>query len=190
MKFLEAGHQFQVLVRRFLGEAETRIEDNGFPRDTRSCCNLQRSTEKMALIGDHVGKFLPPPTRMHDAKPGASLGCDRCDLRLALQPVHIVDDMGTGFDRRPSRRCAVGVDGDQCIRLLTQCSDNRHDTRDLLLGADLCGTRTRRFAADIQDHRALFDTGKRMAHGTVDRVMQPAIGEGIRSDIDDRHDRP
>ena len=49
-------------------------------------------------------------------------------------------------------------------------------------------TGTGRFAADIEDIRALLRKPQRVRCCGIDRRMFAAVGEGIRSDIDDAHD--
>lgn len=105
-----------------LGKTKTGIEHDGIAGNTRILGDLERAIEEFELVGDHIGKLLPVAAGMHDADPGAGGGDHARHFHVLLQAEDVIDDICARADRQLRRRSAVGIDGNQHIRLAAQLS--------------------------------------------------------------------
>ena len=91
---------------------------------------------------------------------------------LALQAPDVVDDMRAGFDGKPRRFRAIGVDRDQRA-VLGQRLDHRQHPPLLLGRRDRDRGRFGRFAADIDDRSALVQHAARLRERLLDARKWP-----------------
>ena len=81
-----------------------------------------------------------------------------------------------------------GVDRDDHVQLTGDGLDHRRHALQLLQRRNRSRTWPGRFAADVEDVRALFDQSQPVRDGRLDRGQPPAVREAVRRDVDDAHD--
>jgi hypothetical protein len=100
---------------------------------------------------------------------------------------NIVDDLCPGIERGASHFRFRRVHGDHNTRQFSQSFDDRDDALQLLCRAHHFAARPRRFAADVDDVRALRQHFLGMREGTFEIAKLPAVTETIRRDVQDAH---
>src|SRR6185436_4583493 len=78
------------------------------------------------------------------------------------------------------------VDGNRDV---AQLADHRQDTAQLLLHGHRRGARAARFAADIEDMRAVLDQAVGVRDGRLRILEAAAVGKGIGRDVHHAHDQ-
>jgi hypothetical protein len=92
-------------------------------------------------------------------------------------PAHHVGDLGT-----------PGVDAEHQVgEALPGALDDGHDPGQLLGEVDL-GSRPCLYPADVDDVGALIDQGRDPVERQIGAERQAMVDEGVRGDVDDRHD--
>ena len=133
----KAVHQRQI-VRQALAEAQPRIDHDLLARDASVEAGGDAGVEIVEHVADHIGiavgivvRIVTGRRRMHQDHRATGAGSDLQAARIMFQRADIVDDMGTGGQRRLHHRGLARVDrhGDAGRGELL---DHRHDAGDLI----------------------------------------------------------
>src|SRR5438093_2530232 len=81
----------------------------------------------------------------------------------------------------------VGVDADRNIELVRKPLNDRNDSPHLYVGRHLGEPGARRFAADIDNVRAILTHLDGPTNGSVHVIAQAIAGEGVGGDVHDPH---
>ena len=125
---------------------------------------------------------------MHHHEPRLARRDDACHGGIALQSPLIVDDRRAGLQRQPRDGGLGRVDGDRDVDGLDQGGERRGEAGDFLGLRDRRMAGPGRFRAHVDNGGACLDMGTGLGNGCFGLDEVPAVGEGIRGDVDDAHD--
>ena len=161
--------------------------------DTRVHCGVDTGQQFVAHLGDHVavGRHLVWPVRadrapMHQHPWHFRVRHQRGHVGIGAPTGHVVDDLGTVFQRRLRDLGMHGVDADRDA-LSGKLFDHRQHACGLDSGVDAGGAGAGRLAADVDDRRTLGGQHQTMFDGAVTVEEQSPVGKGVVGDVHDPH---
>ena len=175
-----------------LAEADAGVDDDPAARDScrLGCVDLggQRVEHVKARVAV-AGLLLHRLRRaLHVAQhdPRVLPGNDRARLRIVGECADIVHDPRARCERGVHHRRTSGIDRDQKPVIGQRTNHGNHPAHLLRLARRLRAG-PGRFAADIDDVGAGFSHGKSVRRGVVPIGEIAAIGEAVRSHVEDAH---
>ncbi len=176
-----------VLLRR-LAEADAGIEQNAAERHAGRRREIERAFEEALDVVENVDRPVRPLAVVHDDDRRAGFGDRVRHARIALQSPDVVDDRGAE-PRRLARHCGfAGVDGDGCVETFSQGPEHRRYPAKLLFRGNGSVAGPGRFAADVDDRRALGNHRVSARDGGLGVEMPSAVGKRIRRHVENAHE--
>src|SRR5688572_19112991 len=178
-------------------EPESRIDDDRLPVDPRFLHGQDLRSElgqyfsghvriDRTLVGRHVRH---PATRVHQHKARARSRRNYRHLRVESHRRYIIDYVSALFERCRRHAGLRRVDGNWYLGppLAYRLYHWEH-TSDLILRRHRSRAWSRRFPADVDDVRPLFDHHPCMIEGCVERQKITPVAEAVGGKVQDSHD--
>ena len=124
---------------------------------------------------------------MHQAARHARLGNDARHLVIILQTPNVIDEIGARLQGGMRHRALIGIDGYRNIKVFLDRFNYRYNAGDFLLVRQQRIARPRRFAADIQNVRAVPYHILCVLECRIYGVPFSAVGKGIRRHVQNAH---
>ncbi|MNC30345.1 hypothetical protein D3C75_786270 [compost metagenome] len=181
------------VVRQCLGKTEARIKDDSVCVDARRSAGGHSLLKVTRNVGGHIFVMwvVLHVTRLaahvHEAYRQAGI-CGSIQGAIALQGSHVVDQPGTEARRFTHDRWGGGIDRDDHVEAAVDRLDHGGYPLQLLGHRNRARARPRGLAADVDQRGACGNHRFGMTQRLVALVEAPAIGEGIRGDIENTHD--
>ncbi len=175
-------------------KADARIQTEAAALDAAGFCGLYALGEEVVYFFDDVKvgwvgvQALGIVPQVHDDDAAGVLGADFYHGRVGKSG-DIVDDVCPGFEGEAGGGGMPRVDRDaQFAVFFSECADDGDDA--VLLFFRFYGfcAGAGGFSADINDVGAFFNELRGVGEGGFRGVVQAAIGEGVRGDVEDAHD--
>ena len=181
------------IMRHELAEPDARIDGDAFTRDTGggtgrdARLEIFQHLDQRGII-DRIALHRPRlAAHMHQHDRCSVAGDDSEALRIVRQRRDVVDDAGTGGERRLHRGAVPGIDRDDRARSCEGAHD-RLDTPDFLAGQQSGGSGAGRLAADIENVGTCFEKCTTVRGGSFGLEPLTPIREAVGSYVDDPHD--
>lgn len=127
------------------------------------------------------------PLHVHGTQARTTLPGNLDHPGISFQSRHIVNDLSPQLDCLHGHIGLAGVNRDRDIDLPADLLDNWQDPVEFFLGLDRLGTGPCTFPANIQDQSSRLHQPLRLLNSFSPFQELPAIGEAIRSNVDDSH---
>ena len=183
---LEVPDALVILLGR-LAEAQARVEQDPAERNSGAGGEPQRPRKEALDVVEDVDRRVRRLAIVHDDHRRAGLGDRVGHAGIALKAPDVIDHRGAEACGGPRHRRLRGVDREGHVEFARERLDHRRNPPQFLLGADRRMAGPSRFAADVDDRRALGRERLRMRDRDARVEMAPAVGKRIRRDVDNAH---
>ena len=190
-ELVEPADELEV-VRNRLAEADPRVEADELLRHARGDRERKPLLEKALHVRHHVvvrGVDLHRARlalHVHEAEIAARVGDDACELGIASESRHVVDELDAELERTTGNRRLGRVDRDRGAR---QVEQHLLDPLELLVGAHAHRAGPRRLAADVDDRGAAVEHAPGCGHRRLDPEVHSTVRERVGRDVDHAHHR-
>ena len=193
-EFGKARENFKILLVLF-SKPDSRIEQELRFGEARAFRARDRLAQSGRDIPDYVARERPllhRPRRsahVHEDQRRAGVSRNFREARVGAQRRNVIENFGAGIEGRFRDLRTSRVHGHRNAQLAPQLLDYGQNAPKLFLRGNRSGAGARRFAADIEDVRAVVLELQCARDGCFRIEIFSAVGETIRRDIQNAHDQ-
>ena len=196
-EFGQAAEEFEV-VGSGLAEAESGVEPELVTADALRLGISDLALKERKDLGDDIGingvqgQVTGATRQVHQEERDPAGGDEGGHGGVIGQAADVIDERGTGIEGSAGDFGFVGVHGEgNGGHLGGEAGDDGKDTSQLLGGRQggliAEGSRAGALTSDVQEMRTVRDEGMGVGDGILDALVQTAVGERVRGDVQDAH---